>query len=953
MFTVWQVRFLGGFTATRGDEIVSRLRTHTVLALFAFLCAQPGRDHGREELVVRFWPDADDEAGRAQLRVALNALRRAFEPPPLPAGSVLETTRTHVRLRPESIHTDVRAFETALKKRDFAGALRLYEAGIFLPGVYDEWISEERERLEALAEQARVQNTKAVSQSSPPLTVSTGSSDTKGTESFSEVPTETTEPTSRLPLLFDCFFGREAEIARLEMLLVNPTVRLVCVTGPGGAGKTRIAIEAARRILTDKAGRVSHIMPGGAYFVPLAAITDGSRVVSSLPILLRDALGIEANSGGNDPLQSVEAFLKKRRTLVVLDNAEQIADALSLALPSLLARLPSVTFLVTTRSQLSIRGTHSVTLGPLQLPESDDVPLSEIAGSEAVALFVDRARQAHSDWGLTVRNAPDVVSLARLLEGSPLGLELAASWAGVLTPRQMRAQIARRGEAEKGTNRLDALPARREQDRVERHRSLRAAVAWSYDLLPPDLQTLWARLSVFRGGWTTEAAQIVCDSPDVPASLARLLQQSLAIAFPSDEADVLRFDMPQALREFASEQLNTREDVTARQSRHAAWILSTVADAPSKMRVSTINTVGLDNCRAALSFLLGRPENNAPTDALRLCVVLWDLWYARGFWDEAKAAFTEALDHTGKAAPPNLREAAWRALGALALYRAEYQEARYAFDKQLSVANEEGRASSISAALSNLAAVSAAEGNLVQARDRTAELLQSVREDPYAPPLLLANVLNNLGTLASLTGDEQTANEAFTEGLTRFRLLGEPGRLGEGACLTGLGAVAGAVGDLVSALAYTTDAILVLEQAGEIMRAVDARLSRASIQLQLKQFLQAAADLEKALGQLQTNRVPEALYRTFNTTALLARQKNRMREAVRLQGAGRAWREEHSLSPSLDDIREQLTLTRELQTSLGEATYNKNYDLGQAWSREETIAAVLMEAKKAQAEGIP
>lgn len=947
MFTAWQIRFLGGFSARRGDEVVERLRTHTVLALFAFLCAQAGRNHGREELVARFWPDADDETGRTQLRVALNALRRAFEPPPLPSGSVLETTRTHVRLRPESVQTDVRAFEAALKKRDFAAALRVYEAGPFLPGVYDEWACEERERLEALADQARSGQTSAQKFSPAPLVPATfaqttGMGDLKFTESLAAEPTV---PPSRLPLLLDRFFGREAELARLEMLLVNPGVRLVCVTGPGGVGKTRIALEAARRLLTDKAGRAAQIIPGGAYFVPLAALTEPAQVAHALPILLRDAFDLPASGAGDDPLQVIETFLNGRRALIVLDNAEQIADALSLALPTVLARLSSLTFLVTTRARLSLRGAQNVLLGPLGLPPSEDAPLGEVASSEAVALFVDRARQAQGDWGLTVRNAPDVVALARLLDGSPLALELAASWAGVFTPRQMREQIACQQEDE--PHRLDALPSRREQGRVERHRSLRATVAWSYHLLPPDLQTTWARLAVFRGGWTTDAAQSVCEMQDAPSHLARLIGQSLCTALPED-GDILRLDMPQVLREFAGERLAERNDVQTRQARHADWLLSAVADAPGETRTTAIHRAGLDNCRAALRFLLACFEPERRNDGLRMCHALWEVWYGRGFWDEAKAAFNQALTHAGENAPSKLRESAWRALGGLALYRAEHEAARRAFECQLAIARTAKRTSSIAAALSNLAAVSAAEGNFADARDHTAELLQATRANPDAPPLLLANLLNNLGTLSSMTGNEEAARDAFNEGVIRFRALGDAGRMGEGACLNGLGAVASALKNYEEALEHFTAAIAVFEQGGEVLRAADTRMNRAGLFIAREQWTAAAADLAADFRHLQKTGNPEEVKRILNRTAALAAGRQRWREAARLCAAYDAWQHEHHLMPPPDEARELQQLQAKARVALGTAAYEKACTMGRSWSRDTLIGSVLAEIENAQ-----
>ena len=545
MLTPWRVRLLGDLRAERGTEVVARFRSHATAALFAYLALHPGRSFGREELADRFWPDADPEASRNSLRVSLSALRKALEPPPSAPGSVIETTRTHLKLRAEAVQTDVSLFESAVRARRFDDAKNLY-AGPLLPGFYDDWALDEAARLEALAERIPWGN------APPPPGLGEsgeGGSPKPGGEGASESKGVTF--THNLPLTLAPFFGREEEMGRLLHLLADDSARLVTLLGPGGVGKTRTALEAARTLKDGKFGARAQLV-GGLWFVPVASLTDASR----LPDALRDALGLPASPGG-ESLDRLAEHFRDRPALVIFDNLEQLGGAAGPIIERILARVPRLCILATSRIRLGVPGERTLALGTLPVPGEEE-PLESLAARPAVALFCERARAASPEFGLTKRNATTVVRLCAHLDGLPLALELAAAWAGAFTPAQMCERLAERL----------ALEAKK-PDREARHQSLRAAISWSVELLSPELRLAFASLSVFPDAFTPESAGEVAGVERAHDALARLREQSLLVADSSGES--VRFGFLESLREFARELLDASGEAEAVRARHAAW----------------------------------------------------------------------------------------------------------------------------------------------------------------------------------------------------------------------------------------------------------------------------------------------------------------------------------------------------------------------------------------------
>lgn len=825
---IWRLSLLGGFRLERSGDVVTRLRTQKTVALLAWLALSPQREHGREELIERFWPDTELELGRASLRVALNALRKVLESPPTPPGSVLVATRTHISLQPGSLTTDVAAFEAALRRKDSTEAQRLY-TGPLLPGFYEDWILAEQERLHALREGVTEPPL------APPPTLPTAPS-----------------PVGSLPLTLTRFFGREQDAAQLLARLQDPTSRVVTLTGPGGTGKTRLAIETARQLS----------LPGGVWFVPLAEIRDAER----LPESLRDALGLPRRATPA-PLEAVAEALGGHPALLVLDNLEQLQEGAALVLAPLLAQLPHVHLLITSRIRLGIPGEQVVAVKPLPLPEPSPT-LEQVAQNAAVALFVDRARAALPEFGLTARNADRIAALCRRLEGVPLALELAASWAGQLTPAQMQERFDAALEVES-----------RRPDREARHASVRAALRWTWNLLPPDLQQVFATLSVFRGGFTPEAAAAVSGAPAALFALNHLREHSLLTVDLS--GDTARFTLLESVREFAAECLADSETAL---HRHAAWAITLAERKPAVTVAETL--VERENFTAAQSYL----EVHAPADALRLAGALARPFLHAGLLTEGVRVLERVL--ATEPPPDAALDLALNGLASLYFYLSDYKAARHNFERRLAVAQALGNVTGIAESQRNLGTIAVAEGNFHEACAAFAQALTSA--ETQGNQEVIAMMHTNLGVTRYALGELNTAAEHFRAGIQVGEALGFLRGLvncwhGLGACLIGKAPRA----ELQHCHQRGLDAA---RELGDPLLIADSVLHLASSHLEAHAPQQAAAYIAEAAERVQGLGTFDMERRVCEYAAQLAHVLQRPREAALLLRAADQLTADHGLS---------------------------------------------------------
>ncbi|HUG14430.1 MAG TPA: NB-ARC domain-containing protein, partial [Thermomicrobiales bacterium] len=356
-----------------------------------------------------------------------------------------------------------------------------------------------------------------------------------------------------LPTSLSSFVGREAEIDQIARLL--ETVRLLTLTGPGGVGKTRLALAVAN------AAAVKDTYRDGVTVISLASVADPALVGSAIETVF----GL-SERGGRAPAEVVAAHLAGKELLLVLDNFEQVVDAAPLV-ADLLRACPSLTALVTSRVSLKVSGEQELIVQPLALPNPDSPASTEqLLEYEAIALFEQRARESRIDFEITADNGQTVAEICRRLDGLPLAIELAAARVKLLPPSSLLGRLDRRLPLLTGGSR--DLPARQQ--------TMRDTIAWSYDLLDAAEQRLFRQLSVFTGGWTLEAAEAICqvdaDGPDVLDGLASLADKSLLRrAAPSDQLNAGRFGLLETVREYGLEKLDQSTEATLIHDRHAMY----------------------------------------------------------------------------------------------------------------------------------------------------------------------------------------------------------------------------------------------------------------------------------------------------------------------------------------------------------------------------------------------
>jgi predicted ATPase/class 3 adenylate cyclase len=530
---------------------------------------------------------------------------------------------------------------------------------------------------------------------------------------------------NNLPLQLTSFVGREEEITEVERLLGH--TRLLTLTGPGGSGKSRLALRVAADLLPQ--------YRDGSCFVDLSPVTDPALV----PAAVAKALGVP-EAAGRPILDEVKDHLRHRELLQVVDNFEQVAQA-GPVIEELLTAAPKLRTMVTSRVVLSLRGEQEYAVPPLHVPDPQRLPLdlSALSAVEAVRLFTERAQAASPRFALTEQNAPVVAEITARLDGLPLAIELAATRTKVLTPEQILSRLKQR---------LSILTSG-SQSLPKRQRTLRAAIAWSYDLLDPVERRLFARLSVFTGGWTFESAEAVCDPEelglDALDGLTSLVDKSL-IRRTEPPGRPARFSMLETIREFGQDQLEATGDLELVLRRHAEHFLRLAIEVELHLTADD-QGAWLDRCeqehanlRAALRWAIDRGEAGPAQAAAG---ALWRFWQQRGHLAEGRRWLEETLALPSGQAPTAARAKALAGAGGIAWW--SDQGASYAFyDEALAIERELGDPARLAEALYNQAFAVAAEQNLnLAARllDESLELFRQVGDEPGVARVLAMQVV--------------------------------------------------------------------------------------------------------------------------------------------------------------------------------------------------------------------
>ena len=577
--------------------------------------------------------------------------------------------------------------------------------------------------------------------------------------------------------------GREDEIAAVGALLRDRDVHLVTVAGPGGIGKTRLAIEVARAMSASVPAALD-----GVSFVDLIAVRDAAR----WPDAVTAALGIRPE-GTRPVLHLLIDRLQGLRLLLVLDNFEQlIAGAAELG--TLLAACPELTVLVTSRIVLSLRGEREFSLTPLPTPPSDTgVDVEAIARAPAVRLLVARAQQARPGFTLTAANASAVAELCRRLDGIPLALELAAAQLRMLTPAAL---LRRLGDGLQQSLDLSASAV----DTPDRQRTLRATIEGSYDLLGEDERTLLARLSVFTGAWTLEACEAVtavAGDLDASEGLASLIAQSLVHIDESDPEE-LRFGMLVAIRTYAGERLAERHEVNAtneRLSRYLIGLVETVRDAlqgPTHSTVAERLDRERDGIYSAIDWAL---QTDDPETVARLLTPLFTYWWSRGLLSVThELAEKAAALPSASALPPYVSALLSGAQGMAMVITGQLSAAEPLLGETVATATTLGNDRLRAYALLGLGGA-LARSNITKGGERLDEAVEAfhLTGDLWG----LALTLSTRGQYALLVGDHAAAKQLHEDGLAAAEAIDNDYLQAQ--LLDMLGLDAATVGDLMGA----------------------------------------------------------------------------------------------------------------------------------------------------------
>lgn len=735
-------------------------------------------------------------------------------------------------------------------------------------------------------------------------------------------------PTHNLPVQLTSFIGRQKEIAEIRRLLTpakegrtEDAVHLLTLTGPGGTGKTRLALQAATQLLDA--------FPDGIWLVELAMLSDPGLVPQTVAALL----GVREEP--NYPLiRALTAHLRNKTLLLLLDNCEHLIETCAQFVETLLRACADLKVMVTSRETLGVMGERILRVPSLSLPDgSETLPLHELAQCEAIRLFVDRAVTVKPTFTLNEANAPAVTQLCQQLDGVPLAIELAAARVRAMTPEQIAGRLDDRFRLLTGGSRT-ALP---------RQQTLRAMIDWSWDLLSEPECTLLRRLAVFLGGWTLEAAEAVCgelpstqyelrDASSLPVTrtaelvkredvlelLTHLVEKSLVIV--EEQAGAARYYLLETIRQYAREKLFEAGEAEPVRTRHLTFFLSLAEEAEPKLRtaaqLSWLARLDLehDNLRAALKWAKG---SGALEAGLRLTGSLARFWYLRGFWKEGREWLKGQLAalSVDQALTEPLARAKARALaGAGWLADADGSEIPL-YAESLALCRQVGDRWGEAYALRGLVLINSNWTDLARAEAHLQASLAIFRtlDDPWGlglgffglgwiaisrdkidmAALLWEEALRNfrhcgdrwgisvalgaLGYLARLRGHYPQAADLTHESLALFRELGD--KAGVSYSLIRLGNLAWRRGDYTEAMALIQESLNVQRDRNNQEGIIAALQSQALVACFQSNFAQATALLAESTRLAQVRALPDEIGENLRIQAMVAYATNDLAEA--------------------------------------------------------------------------
>jgi predicted ATPase/class 3 adenylate cyclase len=727
--------------------------------------------------------------------------------------------------------------------------------------------------------------------------------------------------TNNLPLQATPLIGREREVEAVCGLLRSPETRLLTLLGTGGTGKTRVGLQVAAELVDD--------FEDGVFFVPIAAITDPTLVA---PTIAR-ALGL--SEGGARPAEELlEGYLRDRRTLLLLDNLEQVLEAAPVV-DRLLSTAAGLKILATSRTPLGLYGEYEFPIPPLSLPDPESLPpLENLTEYEAVRLFVERARAVRPDFSLAEDNAPAVVEICERLDGLPLAIELAAARIKLLTPQVLLDRLG---------NRLKILTGGA-RNLPERQRTLRNAIEWSYELLDEGEKMLFGRLGVFSSGATLEAMEAVCDTEgDLPTDVfegaSSLLDKSL-LRQEEGAGGEPRFVMLETIHEFANAKLEGSGEAEAVRRVHAEYFLA-LAEEAEPMLWGAEDAAWLerleqehDNMRAALHWAIEHEEGEL---ALRVGGALRWFWYMEGYYSEGRRWLEVALGKEGPASA-EARIKALAGVGFLAVDQGDLDRAEAAADEGLELSTQAGSSSLGTADFKNIL------GELARLRgehQRAARLVQDslALHQEAGDKLGIAWSLGNLANVAGDRGDHERAKQLYEEGLALSRRLGSAELLG--AYLISLGSESLLEGEPERAIALNEEAAELFRKRGRrggLQHILD-NLGRATL---LRGDYERAETLHKESLRVSQDLGDKLIASdSLEGLACTAGAQGEAERSAILFGAAEGLREAegYQQAPRDRSLREPYLAAAHAQ--IGEATWSAAWEKGRSMEFEDAVVYAL------------
>jgi predicted ATPase/class 3 adenylate cyclase len=725
---------------------------------------------------------------------------------------------------------------------------------------------------------------------------------------------------TNLPAQITSFIGREKEMEEIKTLMQK--TRLLTLTGSGGCGKTRLALQVAAEILEQYAD--------GVWLVELAALSDPSLVAQTV------AEGLRIREVPSEPItQTLLSYLKDKQMLLVLDNCEHLLDTTARLVDAVLKSCSQVSVLASSREALGVGGESAYRVPSLSVPDlkQTHTPRS-LSDYDSVRLFLERAVPAKSDFAVTPHNAAAVASVCRRLDGIPLAIELAAVRVRAMPVEQIEARLDSRFRLLVGGLRT-ALP---------RQQTLRALIDWSYDLLNPQEQRLLCRLSVFADGWTLEAAETVCSGAGIEQwealdLLTSLVDKSLTVY--EEREGKPRYRLLETVRQYGGDLLVESGENGEVWTRHRDYYLAFAEEAQAKLSGAE-PAVWLqrleeehENLRAALAWSLSA---NGAVEGLRLCGALQQFWWTRQYLAEGRKWCERALGKAGSEPPTPERAQVLNGAAGLAYVQGDYAAARAYNEASLAIRREIGDTWGIAASLNNLGLVAFDLGDFAAARTAYEESLAILRE--MGDRKSIAALLNNLGLVTAGQGDYTFSWVCQEESLTIRRETGD--RTGISQSLMCLGMLAFGRGDYASARASQEESLAIQRDIGDKKMMAFSLTSLGMVAAsENRDFSSARANLAEGLMIRKEIGNRRDIAYSLRAFAWLASKESNPGRATSLWGAEERVREEIGALLAPGEHEEYDRLVADVRLTLGEEAFSAARAAGYAMTLEEAVALAL------------